>query len=1369
MAAATLSLTAQQQPIHGQMSTPRRLRRDDSSVLCPVTALAFYRFRQNTAREEGSSAPAPVPAHKTPSSLFVLAGEDGWLAVYGAAESDETDGTSNGPATPAHGSLSGRRCYGRLRVFAEQPIQGCRVGQRGGTEEDDDDEDDDILVWGAQSVALVSRDHIAQLLAAVVGKGTAAHPSLSAVAEVLAPDWIYDGLLPRRGRRGSDGGSIGALITAHNEILPFRVDKSALVLLGAPISPSRPVLYSAQLAWASSDDSSDGNGSLLIVAGTVFGEIVVWMCRLPTTDESSSSTDHGIKVLDVFTGHEGSIFDVVVSPELNVSDLLGGEAELGPQRRVRLLASCSDDRTICVWPLYLDREDRGQGNGTEVLDAHAANDARETGFQNTFEGLAQRIDEPTDGTKPQPRSAVDKKYLQSADRPPPSTPSASPAMATVMAHASRIWHVRFGEVSAAAAKDGNLLLYSFGEDTTTQEWRLELGQLQGDEPSLSGKLMHLRTLSSHAGKNIWSAAVSAKALSGKASLRGPLIATGGCDGKICVFEGRQGQPQPATSQENGLTTLLSGTIASSTIPPRLATAEPKLLSPPPSTSLPTQEDNDVPAPKAKKGSQKKVREEVFNSYAFLSDDQLLAATTYGRLLLGDLRQTSSETAALEWLELPGVPDDMTLSLKDYNVIRSPRGGGGGGLATSPSAEGLAIVGDATGQLFVYSRSGGLQRLAATLPGKVDEIFFLPHTADDVSVNEGHEEPTIYLGVIATTLFRDEAALLGLTIDVTSGGLLSESVRSFKLPTKVPASPAAMIITAASRCLEYIVLGSRNGQLCLYKPVERNDDAAAPTFVLKTQLQTRTRDAILSIVPLPPRPGYPPLSSASFVVTARDGTYRIYSIDKKHGNSTIRLQHETATPFGPIVRDAWFIQSETPGEPPELVVCGFRSTHFVVWNETRQQELATVDCGGTHRTHTYLFCGTGGGKSPTNAGRIRFAFTRQSELHVFAQDVCVTVPLKTGGHGREIRSIRASAGGTYVATGGEDTVVRIWSSPKIDNGSTVSTWRRCLSVLKLHNTGLHSLAWLGDDCLISAAGSEELFIWRISTIGDSTYDGLAVLCESSYPDSTNDKILRIIGLDASLDPDDKSAMFVSVGLSNSILKTYHYATASGWQLLSQGHYTGACPTQLNHLRLRHGGDLVVLAAFADGHLTVWKATPQSREANDAQTSFKYSDYSLLCATKTHQNAVKALDLVSIGQDAGSSTAIFTGGDDNAIAVTILSSTSNKGNIAYTFEKTSRVSRAHAAAATGAKVLYQEVEETGQSSFTAITCSNDQRVKAWKVLVPNAGSSDTSKPVRIQLLDDRYSAIADPGDVESIGRPGDASALVVGMGMETWRLE
>ncbi|EPE10097.1 wd repeat protein [Ophiostoma piceae UAMH 11346] len=1291
--------------------------------LCPVTALAFYQYGLQP---------------------LVLAGEGGWLAIYEATEDvDITAGSQ-------HALLTGRRCLGRIRIFTEQAMQGLRVGG---------DSNGSVLVWGGQSVALVTREHIARTLSAH-GQDPRDSAATVSVNEVIAPDWIYDGLLPCAGGRG-------ALITAHNEILSFKISDTeavpTLALVGSSISPSRPMLYSAQLAWVDGNNGSSTDEMpehLLVAAGTVFGEIVVWTCQ-PASEEPS------IKVLQVFTGHEGSIFDVVVSPEIN----------LGRQRKARLLASCSDDRTIRIWPLYLDAEPSSDQTEPDSLQT-TANVARETGFQNTFDGLAHRSnDHAKPETMPRQVTRTKNTYLQNNIPSPQSSPTATSPIATVMAHASRIWHVRFGEVAPVeAAKDqqSSVHVYSFGEDASAQEWRLELDSTGQD---LCAELVHLRTLSLHSGKNIWSAAVFTSTTSS-----GALIATGGSDGKICLFQGRQsGQPHIERLSE----VVVSCTVPLNPNPPATPDAIPAPAVDEQVFGTENSGEETSKPKKKKKLTQTKVREEIFNSYAFLSDDQLLSATSHGRLLLGKFREGAnglSTLSSIEWTELPDVPELISHSLKDYNVVRSPRGGGGGGIAAIRGVEGLACLGSASGQLFIYSSaSGKVHELDTKLPGKVDEIFFLPSTRKESS--EVPMGSSIQLELIATTLFRDEAVLLGINIDTATGTVLSSrSERTLKLPKKAPTSPTAMTITAASRCQDYIVLGSRNGQLCLYKPT--GDSADAEVFDLETQLQTRTKDAILSIVPLPPRTGHPPLSSSSFVVTARDGTYRIYCVEQAaapEGASTpctaqITLQHETATPFGPIVRDAWFVDSQTLGEPPELVICGFRSTNFVVWNETRQQEIATVDCGGTHRTHTYLYCGG------ASAEKVRFAFTRNSELHFFAQNTCAASPLKRGGHGREIRAVSASASGTYVATGGEDTVVRIWSSG--DDQAGAAGDRRCLSVLKLHNTGLHNLVWLGDSCLISAAGSEELFIWRITTICDSAYDGLAVLCESSYPDSTTDKVLRIIGLDATLnespEKQDAESMFISVGISNSVIKTYCYTTstdrgASGtWQLVSQGQYTGACPTQVRHLRMGQDSGLVVLAAFADGHLTVWRA---ARDLLQRQ----YRDYTLACATKAHQNAVKALDLLfhqpwsTLGQSKAHLT-LFTGGDDNSIAVTTLS-WAETGEAStqplYSFSKTFRVSGAHAASVNGAKILESSttctVDNLDYSSFTAVTCSNDQRVKAWRVLM--AEEESTGRPVRIQLLDNSYSAIADPGDIERIVGQDKSScgAIVVGMGMEAWSLQ
>ena len=86
----------------------------------------------------------------------------------------------------------------------------------------------------------------------------------------------------------------------------------------------------------------------------------------------------------------------------------------------------------------------------------------------------------------------------------------------------------------------------------------------------------------------------------------------------------------------------------------------------------------------------------------------------------------------------------------------------------------------------------------------------------------------------------------------------------------------------------------------------------------------------------------------------------------------------------------------------------------------------------------------------------------------------------------------------------------------------------------------------------------------------------------------------------------------------------------------------------------------------------------------------------------------------------------------------------------------VRSAHAAAVTGIAIL--RLLEDGRDALV-VTASTDQRVKTWRLV------GWQSQDLRIVLLDDRYSAVADSGDLEVLDRD---RVLVVGVGMEVWRV-
>lgn len=981
--------------------------------------------------------------------------------------------------------------------------------------------------------------------------------------------------------------SVAVLATAHNEVIPLQYScHTAEIALGAVIAPSRPMLYSAHLSWISGD-------TVLVAGGTVFGHVVVWKCHLLEGGKWSTET------LFNFEGHEGSIFGMDICT-ITLSD----------GSTVQLVASCSDDRTIRIWDITT-RENKAHSQAPQP------NQVVNTGFGGND---IERGDDVSDSNKE-------------------GTP-----IAAVMGHASRIWGVRFGPECGENA----LSVYSFGEDATTQRWRLHIsrdapaGEPNPSSSSLTGKMSHSKTYSLHNGKHLWSRAMLAED-------KAVLIATGGTDSQICLIE------EPALSDEASNSVGGSMVLDASDILKGLVSAK-----------------------------------EIISRYDFLSHDHILVTTSHGKLLLGYLKDSHTEP---KW-EQVNVPEELQGEVKLCYVVK----------AIDPTA---ALLGTTSGSVYHFSLSSKSLTHVISLQGKITDMTCLSNQGRD-----GSNPPLAEVLVF----FHGRADSHYFSIDISTGGMRSQAQTKGLDPRFVP--------TAAGKIDDLLVIGSRHGWLSILN--HKDDDE---TYSPILDMATRSRDTITAILPLPPNSGSQHASRSRYMlVTSRDGKYRIYEIDQQPECLLLHLRHETSPPFGPMIAGAWFTQDPVP----ELVLYGFRGRDFVIWNETRREELATIECGGAHRTFQ-LTC------SKSIPGRYRFAFTKTSKLFISSSDQLRHEWIKGGIHGREIRSL--SSNGHYIATGAEDTTIRIWEYQPAGQGAQADL--RCVAAMKTHVTGLQKLAWLGDDYLFSSAGNEEFFVWRVQNL-ESDYKGLAVVCEGVFADKSADADLRIMDFDV-CKSSNGDGIIVTMGFSNSMLRTYRYTSDGGrFELLAKGTYTGACLTQTRHLSMRNQLPLL-LTASTDGHLALWRTEP------DEGAQHKYV---LERVVPLHQNSIKSLDMMKSGQGYH----VFTGGDDNSVGVTLLGQISrNTDDASWTYLKRSIVRKAHAAAIAGVLLVRRGTELLG------VSVSNDQRVKLWSI----ASSEDES----IKLLGGECIGVADAGDIAAIGGPESNTTTVVfaGIGLEAWSLE
>lgn len=1199
--------------------TPRLQR---EHVHCPITALAF--FRPPGASSSSNNGPA-----------YVLSGEDTHLKIYDA----ET-----------------QRLRASVRVFAAQPIQGISSSPAG------EASSEDVLVWGGPLVTVLPASTLADLVHDEKGKDrgrcAAEHYAVPDRQVLRAPDWVYHGAVYPHNP------GLTAVVTAHNEVIPLlRTGDPAgaggwrLGRLRSP--PSRPILYSAQVRWTP-------GGEVLVAAGTVFGEIIVWKCRV--ADGGVDSDEAAVEVLHVFTGHEGSIFGVDFSPEVVID----------PRTRQvsRLLVSCSDDRTIRVWNV----SDTGSGREKSLAD-NAFTEARETGFG-----------ENSSTTELEARA----------------NHHSAKAVAVAMGHVSRIWSVRFSPQSVKCSSEEtlqSLALYSFGEDATAQKWRLEFDGKSGITTSsdhntiMTASLTHEATFHNHDGKHIWSSALHFPSPSSPGK---ELLATGGSDGKIQLIEENLARPR--------------GDSDSSVL-----NADSPILS-----STPSAENMNLTAHQAANSGLPE--SEPLHMYGLSSAKSVVATTASGRILTGSL-----DASGVSWKEV-SVPKPIRDDLRKYQTVRS----------AGPDA---TLIGSPSGQLYIYSND--IIRPVVKLPRKIAEIFVL-HLEDFRGLRFCEAVPG-QVPIIVTTMGSPEVRLM--LLDPTTEDLVLHKA-SIELEK-------GFIPTAAGVCQDILIFGSRIGALSLH----RLDQSGGGFRRVAHASRPGSKDAVSGIVPLPAKPGVP---CPYFLTTSRDGRYRIYETATQASETDdaviLHLRHEAVPPLGPIIESGFFTTTTAhPGSKSQLILCGFRSREFVVWNETTQQELASVECGGAHRAFTYHV-------DPTSPGRLSFIWTKASRTCVHAQDGVTKRSLKPGGHGREIKAAAASAQGGFLATGAEDTNIRIWrvdGDGQDGGGAGKGVGLSCLAVVERHTNGIQCLRWAGGNCLVSSSGGEELFVWRVAWLGRSAYEGIAVLCEGVYPDKTRDGDLRIMSFDVQLmDPvsgaEDKGGevLCLSLVLSNSTLKTYRYSKDEGFTLLAQGRYTGACLMQIRHLSVRPESDgrwdLHVLTASTDGHLALWKATGIASTTPGPPAS---AEYELVEAQRLHQSGIKAIDLRALPHGATSSPpsyAVFTGGDDNAIGHVRIDRAAGGD-----FKITSRslANGLHAAAITGLCVAGVEADgPAGLCRVRLCTASNDQRVRSWVAAVGDGGAVG-----RMSLVGDGYSAVADCGDLEQLG---EGRVVVAGVGMEVW---
>lgn len=1093
----------------------------------------------------------------------------------------------NGPLLQVYSQFTRKLLYSK-HVFGTQSIHGItpavtsdvKIGKDSCTQ---------CLIWGGCSIGVIQLDSAAEC-------ENQFHLKIQdLVTEVQVEDWILNACfrpVTRSTKFDDVYGFEAVLITSHNVLLRLYIPPNSSSPDGGCVSVNRvaagprSILYSAHVLWPP-------NQRGLVAAGTVYGEVLVWSFGDYT---SSRPTSPAVALHYTFQGHDGSVFGVRISEECLNS---------GSRSSQRLLASCSDDRTIKIWKLSLT------DSLTDSLSSYSSS--------HTVPLKSAEADSGSHAEK-----------------------ESSP-LATAMGHASRIWDLHF-----LFEADSNWHLLSLGEDSTAQIWQIQRQSHTPDDISNSVKsflLHHHVTYKSHSGKSIWSSAVYNKTQGSR------LVCTGGSDGRLVCFNLHKQRfahlnntfsahwtiekvtkdldSLPRTSKmklraqsdvekpqerifnalegrwklhrilksarptypsgvfdgiavfekrfpvdpvydteylyiENGNFTTLQGLSLTATrryvyrfnkdtntisvwfvksedgstvdylyheldfaalnhASPNLTVEENGSLIKAAgyhpcvdddyhadyyfpyscvgfdtwrlkhtvkgpqkdyiadaqyvreSTSEGLSADvnlgqgiGETPiistvAKKPKALENSSLNADSFKTYTWINETEFLISTEQGWLLLGNSSISNENNDLTEAIDSLQVRWERIAQIQDLTSSCIP--------SRIPSQE-MVVLAGTSGTIYLYRHHNNFISYLSKVSGK---IAYLKSSIlhPDSSASWPKELETFETGIVISCLGSSLIYFLGFKIATRP------STYSKILDLGLERRPG---FTVTSSCYaqqkKLLILGSRNGALTFYNIYTDQNDAGNVTSSLYVD-HVHGDDAV-NVIEIVPTSFLETELNGIFLLTAgRDGKFAIHQIKFdiacQPGRSIeFQTMHVCTPPFGPCIEGACF-----DNDSHDVLLWGFRSRQFVVWNETRKTETMTVECGGSHRNWAFS-------PSSTNPGGGTLIWTKASACHVHSQSYTSHQVLRYGGHGREIKAMaisppnRGMDGFTrrFLATGAEDTNIRIFDR-STDNPADFHEHFRCLAIFPQHKTGIQQLRWSSDgQRLFSAAGCEEFFVWRI---------------------------------------------------------------------------------------------------------------------------------------------------------------------------------------------------------------------------------------------------------------------------------------------------
>ena len=457
------------------------------------------------------------------------------------------------------------------------------------------------------------------------------------------------------------------------------------------------------------------------------------------------------------------------------------------------------------------------------------------------------------------------------------------------------------------------------------------------------------------------------------------------------------------------------------------------------------------------------------------------------------------------------------------------------------------------------------------------------------------------------------------------------------------------------------------------------------------------------------------SFADLLILARDGTYTIARIKIPSPGLDVNPAfdfHLEVLQQNKVSRG--FIEGGFMHEK-DLILYGFKSSYFFIWNETKQIEIMNENCGGTgHRNFKFY--------TSHNHDVFKFIYTNKDELCIRTHKIRFIDNfglIQNGSHGREIRDLAISKDKKLVVTSSEDSSIGI--SRFSGSGEIVQVWS-----MNNHISGMQKIKFLNDKFIGSSAANEEFIIWKLTW-----EDDISLIVEHSRLQPTKSvPDLRVMDF-CSFETDN--GFILATVYSDSNVKIWNFDIKSGFKLIDSFFYRTCCILNCDFIVLNDCKYLVF--GSTDGCVLVWNIT----RALNGKTLVS------VITKQLHQSGVKALELLQ----ENNSYIMVTGGDDNGIAVSRIHLGSSDDVQNLKIDEICSTTSAASATITSISFL--------SSAKKFVATSVDQIVRLWSFELGH-----------LECIGATYTTVADTGCCDTIQIDGKDVLVIGGAGISSWRI-